>query len=69
VATPLSAVSVASLRDLGYQVNDLAADSFSFLSFLQSFVQPQIQIVEGRVPGEILVINRQGRRVGKIPRS
>jgi hypothetical protein len=65
---PLSAISVASLRDLGYQVNDALADSFTFLAFLRSYGPPELEIREGRVPGEIVVINRQGRRVGSIPR-
>ena len=65
---PLSAVSVASLRDLGYQVNDAIADSFSFMAALQGYGQAGLQITEGRLPGDTLVINRQGRRVGSIPR-
>jgi hypothetical protein len=66
---PLSAVSVASLRDLGYQVNDAVADSFSFMAAVQAYGQPGLQITEGQLSGDILVINRQGRRVGSIPRK
>jgi hypothetical protein len=65
---PLSAVSVASLRDLGYQVNDALADPFTFMAALQGYGQPGLEMVEGQLPGDILVINRQGRRVGSIPR-
>jgi hypothetical protein len=65
---PLSAISVASLRDLGYQVNDALADSFSFMAAVQAYGQPAMAITEGQLPGEIVVINRQGRRVGSIPR-
>jgi hypothetical protein len=66
---PLSAISVASLRDLGYQVNDAIADPFSFMAQLQGYGPPALRIVEGRLPGDILVINRQGRRVRSIPRK
>jgi hypothetical protein len=66
--SPLSAVTVASLRDLGYQVNDLLSDSFSFQAFVQSYGQPALELPEEVLPGEIVVINRQGRRVGSIPR-
>lgn len=66
---PLSAISVASLRDLGYQVNDALADSFTFMAALQGYGQPGLQITEGQLPGDIMVINRQGRRVGTIPRK
>lgn len=66
--TPLSAVSVESMRDLGYFVNDAVADPFSFLAFVRSYGQPERQIVEGTLPGDIVVINRQGRRVGSLPR-
>ncbi len=66
---PLSAISVASLRDLGYQVNDAIADPFSFMAQLQGYGPTAWRIVEGKLPGDILVINRHGRRVGTIPRK
>ncbi len=66
--TPLSAVSVESLRDLGYGVNDMLSDSFSFQAFVQWYGQPALEMKEGVLPGDIVVINREGRRVGTIPR-
>ena len=68
-ATPLSAISVQSFRDLGYLVNDLPSDGFTFQSFIQSFGQPALQITEAGLPGDIIVINRQGRRVRVLPRK
>jgi hypothetical protein len=66
--TPLSAVSVGSMRDLGYLVNDAVADPFTFLALLLGYGQPELQITEGTLPGDIIVVNRQGRRVGTLPR-
>ncbi len=67
--TPLSAVSVESLRDLGYRVNDTLSDAFSFQAFVQSYGQPVLEMREGVLSGDIVVINRQGRQVGRIPRQ
>ena len=69
-STPLSAISVQQFRDLGYTVNDAAADFYTFQAHLLGGFEPQgMQIVEGAIRGAITVINRQGVVVGRIPRK
>jgi hypothetical protein len=66
---PLSAITVAQFRDLGYTVNDAAADAYTVPgTALQPAPASLRQIVEGRVRGDIIVINRQGHEVRRIPR-
>jgi hypothetical protein len=67
-SNPLSAITVDQFRDLGYVVNDAVADAYTFQAALQGAFQAPLQLVEGRVPGDIIVINRQGHAVGRIPR-
>lgn len=77
VSNPLSAFSAASFRDLGYVVNDAVTDQFSFLAQLQApapgtlpSLQPGlIQLGEAPIAAPIIVINRQGRHVARIPRK
>lgn len=69
-ATPLSAVSVQQFKDLGYTVNDAAADFFTFQAHLLGGFEPAgMPIVEGSITGPIIVINRQGGVVARIPRK
>jgi hypothetical protein len=65
---PLSAVSVQSFTDLGYVVNDALADAYTFQGMIQAAGSKGIQLVEGVPPGQLIVINRQGRAVARIPR-
>jgi hypothetical protein len=65
---PLSAITVDQFRDLGYVVNDALADVYTFQAALQGAFQAPLQLVEGQVPGDIIVINRQGHAVARIPR-
>lgn len=69
-ATPLSAMSVQSLRDIGYVVNDTGADTYTFQAFLQGLALSRMQLVEdpSLIQGPITVINRSGRTVARIPR-
>ena len=69
-ATPLSAMTVQSLRDIGYVVNDVGADTYSFQAFLQGLALSRMQLVEDQslIQGPITVINRSGRTVARIPR-
>lgn len=69
VTNPLSAFSLASLRDLGYLVNDAVADPFTFQA--QLVAQPSIgfRLIEEPLPGPIIRINRRGRETGRIPRK
>ncbi len=65
---PLSAITVDQFRDLGYVVNDALADAYSFQAAILSAFQTPLQLVEGRMSGDIIVINRQGHAVARIPR-
>jgi hypothetical protein len=69
-ATPLSAMTVQSLRDIGYVVNDAGADPYSFQAFLQGLTLSRLQLVEdpSLLQGPITVIDRRGRTVARIPR-
>jgi hypothetical protein len=68
-ANPLSAITVTSLRDQGYLVNDAAADPFTLAAFLRSLdAAPGLQLQEAPLPGPVLVINRRGRVTGTVPR-
>jgi Leishmanolysin len=65
---PLSAVTVAQFRDLGYTVNDALADSYSLPALLRTLSPPALELVEDVLPMPIVVINRSGRMVGTSPR-
>jgi hypothetical protein len=66
--SPLSAFSLASLRDLGYVVNDAVADPFTFQPQLLGGFGGEIQLREARIDGPIIVINRHGQETGRRPR-
>jgi hypothetical protein len=66
---PLSAFTAASFRDLGYVVNDAVSEQFTFQAFLQAVLQPSFRIVEGKLPGPILVIDRRGRVLRRVERQ
>jgi len=63
-------MTVQSLRDIGYVVNDAGADAYSFQAFLQGLTLSRMQLVEDPtlLRGPITVINRSGRTVARIPR-
>jgi hypothetical protein len=65
---PLSAMTVQQFRDLGYVVNDASADAYTFAAAVQSFGAPSIQLGEAQLQGPIVVINRNGGVVARIPR-
>jgi hypothetical protein len=65
---PLSSITVQQFRDLGYVVDDAAADTYLFQGQVQGAAATTMQLVEGAAPGLITVINRQGRMVGRLPR-
>jgi hypothetical protein len=69
-ATPLSAMTVQSLRDLGYVVNDAPTDNYSFQALIQGFGLAGMKLVEDAtlLRSPITVINRSGRTVASIPR-
>jgi hypothetical protein len=73
---PLSAFTASSFRDLGYVVNDAVTDPFTFLASLvmaptpplMSFVSG-LQVIEGTFSDPIIVINKRGRIVARVPRK
>jgi hypothetical protein len=66
---PLSAITVTSLRDQGYLVNDAASDQFSLAAFLRALDAPPMQIGEAPLPGPVLALSRRGRITGAVPRD
>ena len=68
VPNPLSAMTVQQFRDLGYVVNDVPADNYTFAALVQGAGAPAFQISEAQLRGPIIVIDRRGREVARIPR-
>lgn len=69
VPNPLSAFTAASFRDLGYVVNDAVTDPFTFLAVLRAGVgAAPFELREGTISVPMVVKNRQGRTVARIPR-
>jgi hypothetical protein len=60
-ANPLSAITAASLRDLGYLVNDVPSDPFALASALRAAPSGLIELREAPVPWPILKVDRRGR--------
>ena len=67
-ANPLSALTIAQFRDLGYVVNDALGESYSFTALLQAAGTAPLPLIEGKLPMPILVINRSGRAIATLPR-
>lgn len=65
---PLSAMTVEQFHDLGYLVNDAPAEPYSFFASLIASYGSPMQIVEGKLPGPIIVINKRGDEVARYPR-
>jgi hypothetical protein len=68
-ATPISRITVASLADLGYEVNDGAADPYS-LPAGGALAPPQedaIPLHEDIIPGPMYLVNEAGVVVDTIP--
>lgn len=65
---PLSAITVTSLRDQGYLVNDAASDQFSLAALLRSLGAPPLQLREASLPGPVLTVNRRGQITRAVPR-
>ncbi len=66
VAAPLSAMTIGSLADLGYVVNDALADNYSFQAFIQGIAGSQLDLIELPWQGTTRVIDRHGRTVGRV---
>lgn len=67
-ANPLSAFTIASLRDMGYVVNDAVADEYSVLPLLRAAPEAATPLREVPLGGDIRVI-RRGRVLYSIPRT
>lgn len=71
-ATPLSAISVAALRDMGYVVNDAAADAYTFVppATLQALTADdmRLELREGPLPWPIRIVDQNGQVVGTLRR-
>ena len=68
VPNPLSAFTAASMRDMGYVVNDAVADVFTFqAAIMAAGAGPTLQLREAPMAGPLVVINRQGRAVRRVP--
>lgn len=68
---PLSALSVVSLRDVGYIVNDALSDQLTILPAAFATFGASgsgIWLVEGRLPDPIIALDHRGRPVATIPR-
>jgi hypothetical protein len=68
---PLSAVSAASLRDLGYVVDDSRTESFTLpfrLGGLRAGTATGLQLVEALAPWPIVALDGTGRPVGQLRR-
>jgi hypothetical protein len=60
---PLSALTLAQFRDLGYEVNDALSETCSFAAAIQAQLAAPIQLIERGLTSPLMVINRAGRRV------
>jgi len=71
VTNPLSAVSIASLGDLGYTVNTGAADAFTLnlAAAVPGEAGPLIYFGDDYVRRSLLVVDNNGRMVGVIRRD
>jgi hypothetical protein len=69
-SNPLSALTIAQFRDLGYEVNDALGEAYSFVAMLQQSQAgtAPVQLIEGKLLSPLIVINRAGRRVATFPR-
>ena len=68
VPNPLSAFTIGTFRDMGYVVNDAVADPFSFQAALRMSTGPVDQLRELPMTEPIIVINRRGEVVRRVPR-
>jgi hypothetical protein len=67
---PLSAITAAAFRDMGYVVNDAPSDPFTFQASLQAMLAgPAFELREAALVDPILVIDRRGRVVRRVERQ
>jgi hypothetical protein len=58
---PLSAVTSASLRDLGYVVDDAVSEPYTLPAFLRTLGTQEMRLVEVPLPWPIYTVSRSGR--------
>ncbi len=61
---PLSTVTIASLKDNGYEVDLSKADAFSILTMLRGSPSKTLKLHNDILSGPIRIINRRGKVVG-----
>ena len=66
-SNPLSALTIDQFRDLGYVVDDALGDGYSFVAAIRAAGSEPLQIGEGKLSMPLLVINRAGFAVGRLP--
>jgi hypothetical protein len=67
-ANPMSALTIAQFRDLGYLVDDALGESYSFAAQLQAAGSAPLPLLEGALSMPLLVIDRRGHAVRTIRR-
>ncbi len=67
-SNPLSAITVASLRDMGYVVDDARGDPFTLAALLQTLGAPPLELREAPLPSPIFVVSPGGRITTAIAR-
>ncbi|HTL06261.1 MAG TPA: leishmanolysin-related zinc metalloendopeptidase [Gemmatimonadales bacterium] len=65
---PLSALTIAQFKDLGYQVNDALGENIGVAALLQAAGQAPLPLIEGQLTMPLLVIDRSGHAVRRVPR-
>jgi leishmanolysin len=65
---PLSALTIAQFRDLGYEVNDALGESYSFAAMLQAGGNAPLPLIEGKLTMPLIVIDRTGYAVRRVER-
>jgi hypothetical protein len=66
---PLSALTIAQFRDLGYVVNDALGETYSFAAAIQAEGLAPVQLIERPLTTPLIVINRTGRLVRTVGRA
>ena len=67
---PLSALTIAQFRDLGYVVNDALGDTYTLAGAIQAGAQTgPVALNEARLTTPLIVINRSGRLVRTVGRA
>ena len=66
---PLSALTIAQFKDLGYVVNDALGETYTFAAAVQASVVAPLALIEKPLTTPLIVINRTGRLVRTVGRA